>query len=64
MSDRTSLPWRQSSRCSGGACVQVAQTSREVRVRNSTEPSGPELAFTAAAWKDFLDRVKRGDLKP
>jgi hypothetical protein len=64
MSDRIPLPWHQSSRCSGGACVQVAQTGREIRVRNSTEPKGPELAFTTAAWRDFLDRIKRGDLNP
>jgi hypothetical protein len=61
MSDRTSLPWRQSSRCSSGGCVQVAQTGPEVRVRNSTDPGGPELAVAAAAWRDFLDGIKHGD---
>jgi hypothetical protein len=42
----------------------VAQTDHEIHVRDSKDPESPELAFPAAAWREFLDGVKRGDLGP
>jgi Domain of unknown function (DUF397) len=32
-----------------------------VAVRDSRDPDGPKLVFTAAAWRAFLDGVRRGD---
>jgi hypothetical protein len=65
--ERHKTVWRRSSRCSNNACVEVAKVSadrpvREIRVRDSKDPRGPELAFGAAAWKTFIEGVKNGDL--
>jgi hypothetical protein len=46
--------WRKSSYSAdnGGACVEVASTGA-VLVRDSTDRSGPVVAFTAEAWRAF-----------
>ncbi|MFF5718774.1 DUF397 domain-containing protein [Streptomyces buecherae] len=48
-----------------GQCVQWAParaaTTRTVPVRDSKDPSGPALAFDAAAWTSFIDAIKAGD---
>ncbi|HWG99107.1 MAG TPA: DUF397 domain-containing protein [Pilimelia sp.] len=58
--------WRKSSRSSGtGACVEVAQpAAAAVRVRDSKDPGGPQLAFAPGAWRAFLRGVAGGDLSP
>ncbi|MFJ9950413.1 DUF397 domain-containing protein [Kitasatospora sp. NPDC091207] len=38
----------------GGACVEVAAASAVVRVRDSKDRTGPQLAFSPAAWADFV----------
>ncbi|MGW2373127.1 MULTISPECIES: DUF397 domain-containing protein [Kitasatospora] len=50
------LTWFKSSysNTEGGACVEIALTSSTVRVRDSKDRTGPQLAFTAQAWADFL----------
>lgn len=35
---------------------------RVVAVRDSKDPDGPKLFFTAEAWRDLLDRIKAGEL--
>jgi Domain of unknown function (DUF397). len=58
--------WRKSSHSSGGTqgeCVEVAAlpvAERVVGARDSTNPGGPVLSFTAGEWETFLDAVKRG----
>jgi hypothetical protein len=39
-------------------CVEVA-TAGTVRVRDSKDPGGPELAFTRAGWQEFTAAVRR-----
>jgi hypothetical protein len=54
--------WRKSTH-SGGTnttCVEVAEIGRGLAVRDSTDPSGPRLAFGAQDWDRFMDRVRRG----
>jgi hypothetical protein len=61
-----SLPeWRKSSRSSDGACVEVAFDQRpaslhnpHVLVRDSKDPHGPVLTFTAQEWAAFLAGVR------
>ncbi|MFD5461598.1 DUF397 domain-containing protein [Kitasatospora sp. NPDC127059] len=50
------LAWIKSSYSSneGGQCVEVAETTAAVLVRDSKDKSGPHLAFTPAAWQAFL----------
>lgn len=57
------LNWRRSSRCGSGTCVEVARLphSGAVVVRDSKEPNGPVLVFTADEWAGFLDGARRGE---
>ncbi|MER7703119.1 DUF397 domain-containing protein [Kitasatospora sp. NPDC097605] len=49
--------WFKSSYSSneGGDCVEVAEVADEVRVRDSKDKSGPQLAFSPAAWRSFVE---------
>ena len=52
--------WRKSTHSGQGSstCIEVAELSRGLTVRDSTNPSGPRLAFGAQDWHRFMDRVK------
>lgn len=44
-----------------GGCVEVAGTpDAAIAVRDSKDPDGPRLAFTADDWRAFLRQVKDG----
>ncbi|MFI8191035.1 DUF397 domain-containing protein [Streptomyces sp. NPDC085946] len=51
------LTWFKSSHSSGAetdSCVEVAAGPATVHVRDSKNAEGPRLAFTPAAWADFV----------
>ncbi|GAB2732096.1 DUF397 domain-containing protein [Kitasatospora kifunensis] len=52
----TELVWHKSSYSGteGGACVEVAPSTEAIRVRDSKDKAGPELAFSSAAWAGFI----------
>ncbi|WP_245679531.1 DUF397 domain-containing protein [Actinomadura hibisca] len=57
--------WRKSSRCGGtGTCVEVARLDpSQIGARDTKRgAAGPVLQFSAAEWRTFTDRVKRGEL--
>ncbi len=58
--DVTGIVWRKSSYSgsNGGACVEVGTTGPAVAVRDSKNPDGPQLAFTAVTWKVFSNQLK------
>lgn len=59
---RTSdLAWRKSRASGTGNCVQVAVKGDQVVVRDSKDPDGPVLAFTATEWDCFLIGVREGE---
>ncbi|MEU8003324.1 DUF397 domain-containing protein [Catellatospora sp. NPDC049111] len=55
--------WRKSSRSdnNGGQCVEVAMAEVAVGVRDSKDPNGAVLVFTADEWTAFLSGAKAGE---
>ncbi|MCG6497431.1 DUF397 domain-containing protein [Kitasatospora sp. A2-31] len=56
--------WRKSSYSggNGGNCIEVAPGfPGVVPVRDSKDPEGPALLFSATAWESFLTAVRAGD---
>ncbi|WP_024755064.1 DUF397 domain-containing protein [Streptomyces exfoliatus] len=53
------LSWHKSSYSSGGDgdCVEVAACPSTVHVRDSKNPTGPQLALSTATWTEFLTRL-------
>ncbi|MEU1373882.1 DUF397 domain-containing protein [Streptomyces triculaminicus] len=53
--------WRKSTYSNGGGgdCLEIADNipGGVVPVRDSKNPSGQALAFTAGAWSAFLDHL-------
>jgi hypothetical protein len=58
--------WRKSTRSGGnGQCVEARRdTDGAVQVRDSKDPAGPVLTFTADGWTAFLDGARRGEFSP
>lgn len=53
--------WRKSDACGlSSNCVEVAVRADGVGVRDSKDPDGPVLEFTAAEWAAFLAGVRDG----
>ncbi|MGH3856972.1 MAG: DUF397 domain-containing protein [Pseudonocardiaceae bacterium] len=60
----TSAPWRTSSYSNGngGDCVEVTDLPGGGHgVRDSKNPTGPALTFTAAEWFAFTAGVRAGE---
>jgi hypothetical protein len=56
------LAWRKAQSSMGnGACVELAPAEGMVAIRDSKDPAGPVLRYTAAEWRAFLDGAKRGE---
>jgi hypothetical protein len=60
-SERADLVWRTSTASGGGNCVQVAFTEDSALVRDSQNPSGPELSFSKSEWDAFLVGARAGE---
>jgi hypothetical protein len=53
------LRWRKATRSTGnGACVEVTPAMGRVAVRDSKNPSGGILLYSATAWQSFLAEAK------
>ncbi|MCP9951814.1 DUF397 domain-containing protein [Actinomadura madurae] len=55
--------WRKSSRSgtSGQSdCVEVAELSGNIGVRDSKHPDGPKLTLTATSFRQLATNIKRG----
>jgi hypothetical protein len=55
--------WRKSTHSGQGSstCVEVAEMTRGLAVRDSTDPAGPQLAFAGQDWDRFLALVRRAN---
>ena len=64
MPDPSRATWRKSSHSgANGSCIEVARLApAAVVVRDSKNPDGPQLVFTAGQWKAFTGSMKRARL--
>ncbi|MCX5211368.1 DUF397 domain-containing protein [Kitasatospora sp. NBC_00240] len=64
--DLSTACWRKSTHSGGESnseCIEVADGYPAlVPVRDSKDPHGAPLVFTANAWSAFVDAVKAGEL--
>lgn len=60
--DLSTAQWCKSSYSTdtGGECVELADLTPHVVVRDSKNPNGPALVFPAAGFADVLRRIKNG----
>ncbi|MFG1900804.1 DUF397 domain-containing protein [Micromonospora carbonacea] len=60
--DLGAATWRTSTRSgANGNCVEVAQLTSAVALRDSKDPSGPALVFTPWKWMAFIEGTKDGE---
>jgi hypothetical protein len=63
----TDLPeqaWHKSSYSNGqGDCIEVAHLEGGVATRDSKDPSGPALRFSADGWGAFIRGLAEGDFE-
>lgn len=56
------LNWQASSLCIGGNCVETADLpDGGTAMRDSKNPDGPHMEFTAHSWAEFLAGARSGD---
>ena len=61
--DHSRPAWRTSSHSGqNGNCVEVADLSPAIAVRDSKTPAGHHLAVPAPAWRTFTRRIQAADL--
>ncbi|MGW1295868.1 DUF397 domain-containing protein [Streptomyces sp. NPDC002533] len=46
----------------GNNCIEVADRSSRIHVRDSKKKDGPALAFPASTFSAFIETVRAGDL--
>jgi hypothetical protein len=63
--DLSAAVWTKSRRSNGQAnCVEVARNLPGiVAVRDSKDPAGPVLVFTADEWAAFMGRMRDGEVR-
>jgi Domain of unknown function (DUF397) len=49
--------WHKASSCANADCVEVRRTNNGVQIRDSKDPDGPALSFTADEWCAFVSSV-------
>jgi hypothetical protein len=61
--DVSDLVWRKSSKTvDGNACVEVAELGDgAMALRDSNNPTRPDLRFTASEWMAFVEGVRDGE---
>ena len=56
--------WRKVTKSNNnGACTEVRAINGMIEVRDSKDPQGPTLRFTAEEWDAFLDGAKKDEFQ-
>ncbi|MFD0856920.1 DUF397 domain-containing protein [Actinomadura adrarensis] len=60
--DPTATRWRKSSHSagSGGDCVEIADITQGIAIRDSKDPQGPHLIIHTTAWHSLAREIKTG----
>jgi hypothetical protein len=64
MVDFSKALWRKSTHSLNNGCVEVAFVDGQVGVRDSKDPDGPALVFTASEWEAFIAGARDGEFEP
>ena len=57
------LTWRKAHRSmNNGDCVEVALANGKMFVRDSKNPCGPTLEYTADVWRHFLSEARHDSI--
>lgn len=59
--NQPTVPWRISSFCGNGACVEVTKSDDTYLMRDSKDRDGAILRFTQEEWDAFVAGVNAGD---
>jgi len=63
--DLQSLSWRKARRSmANGNCVEVGPISGVIAVRDSKNPGGYVLAYSADSWRNFTREARQGNFGP
>jgi hypothetical protein len=61
-SERESLAWLKAhSSTANGQCVEVASAVGNIAIRDSKDPDGPILVYSASEFRAFLDGARNGE---
>lgn len=52
--------WRRASFCASNECVEIAQRSSMIILRDSTQPHGSMLHCAVGDWEAFVRGIKSG----
>jgi hypothetical protein len=53
--------WRKSSFSAEGDCLEWAMGPSSVRLRDSKDPTGPQLVLNHSEWAAFIAGIKHGE---
>ena len=63
MNEIASPNWQRSRACSGGNCVEVAESAGHILIRDSKAPANQPLSFTRDEWTAFVRGVENGEFR-
>ena len=52
--------WKRSSYSDqqGGSCIEIAELTNQIGIRDSKDKAGPALLVSAASWTSFIGLVQ------
>jgi hypothetical protein len=60
--ERAGLAWlKAQSSTANGACIEMAEVTGKIAIRDSKDPDGPILVYTPAEFTAFLSGAKSGE---